>query len=252
MDISGLCKAAQGFHQDLTCCAQIPPSPSNAHVLGWSFINILGSFLQRGKIIPPLSQIITLWWVSKVVSWASSVCVNDSQEAISNASAQTDVCPANWTLRFSFWRLTFWLANNSSQKMNTKTLESCALWFSRTKARMAEIFWVVLVNVGVCVLPKRLFYLQISMWTFCANSVYESYASLFESAFLVHCLLLPVLAYVTFSMIRIPSDNSNSTMKSRSFDHVSRKRFFFFFCHCILLSFLFGCHWSYAVISTIA
>lgn len=163
--------------------------------------------------------------------------------------AQTDVCPANWALRrFSFWMLTFWLANNSSHKMNTKTLESCALQFSRTEVRMAEIFWVAPLNIGVCVLLKCFFYLQIFMWTFCANSVYES----LESAFLVHCLLLLVLAYVICSMIRIPSDNSNPTMKSRSFDHVSRKHLFFFFCYCIVLSFLFWCHWSYAVISTVA
>lgn len=227
VDVSGLCKAVQGFHQDLTCCAQTPPFPSNAQVLRWSLINILGSFLQWGKIIPTLSQIITLWWVSKEVSWAFSVCVMANQESISDASAQTDVCPANWTLkRSSFWRLIVWLGNNSSQKMNTKTLESCALRFSGTKPRMAEILWVVLVNMGVCVVSECFLYLQIFTWTFCANSVYENSARFFQSVFLAHCFLLPVLAYVSCSVIRIPSDNSNPTMKSRYSDYVSRKCLF--------------------------
>lgn len=39
-------------------------------------------------------------------------------------------------------------------------------------------------------------------------------------------------------MIRIPSDNSNPTMKSRSFDHVSRKGLVFFFCLIVVLSLL--------------
>lgn len=93
---------------------------------------------------------------------AFSVCVMANQESISNASAHTDVCPANWTLRrSSFCRLTFWLGNNSSQKMNTKTLESCALRLSGTKARMVEIFCVVLVKMGVCVVSKCFLYLHI-------------------------------------------------------------------------------------------
>lgn len=66
VNINGLHEAVQSFHQNLTYCAWILSSPSNAHALVWSISNILHCFLHLDKKIPPLSQIITLWWVSKV------------------------------------------------------------------------------------------------------------------------------------------------------------------------------------------
>lgn len=132
---SDLCKAVQDFHQDLTCCAHISLAPNNACGLGWSLRNTLCSFLQLGKIIAPLSQIITLSCVSKVARWAF-LCVNAGQESLSNAKCR-QMC-AQKTGYLGDTASECWLSG-SSQKTYTKTLKSCAWQFLRTKARIPEI-----------------------------------------------------------------------------------------------------------------
>lgn len=114
---------------------------------------------------------------------------------------QTDVCPENWVLRrYSFWMLTFWLQPENVHQ----DIKKLCLAVPENQGKNSRDLHVVLVNIEGFVLLKCFFYLQI----FCAISVHESCAFLFQSFFLVHCFLLPVLAYVMCSMIRISSQTT--------------------------------------------